>query len=226
MHLDFLTNDVIKIQTNQGCDTNQIGHVLHFNNTNKIKQDPWFYITLNFDKGWVMEMHLTTFGNVIMWVSINSKHFPIMCKFYNNLKHLVKPQNETLSQTCFQNPPRKWQYVSRAWKQPKPQDFLTKTNTKASLIPNQDRETRKTKTRTWQVQNNNSTRFYYKNETKIEQNYDKKTYPKLVLNKLKVLKNSTSIYTHWAPSSKPIYMWFMFTHVWTMNKLKFNLKWT
>jgi hypothetical protein len=27
-------------------------------------------------------------------------------------------------------------------------------------------------------------------------------YPKLVLNILKVMKNSTSIYTHWAPSLK------------------------
>ncbi len=112
MHLDFLTNDVIKIQTNQGCHTSQIGHVLHFNNTNKIKKDLRFYITLNLNKGWVMEMHLTTFGNVIMWVSNNSKHLPIMCKFYNNLKHFVKPQNQTLSQACFQNPPRKWPYVS------------------------------------------------------------------------------------------------------------------
>jgi len=51
-----------------------------------------------------------------------------------------------------------------------------------------------------------------------KQGYDKKTYPKLVLNKLKVMGNSTSIYTYWAPSSKkflkkvPTYMWPMFTH--------------
>jgi hypothetical protein len=51
------------------------------------------------------------------------------------------------------------------------------------------------------VWNNNSIRFYCKEEIKIEQGYDKKTYPKLVLNKLKVMKNSTSIYTHLAPSS-------------------------
>ncbi len=31
---------------------------------------------------------------------------------------------------------------------------------------------------------------------KIEQCYDKKTYSKLVLNKLNVIKNSTPIYTH------------------------------
>jgi hypothetical protein len=43
--------------------------------------------------------------------------------------------------------------------------------------------------------------------------------PKLVLNILKVMKNSTSIYTPWVPSSNfffkkfPIYMWPVFTHV-------------
>jgi uncharacterized protein (UPF0333 family) len=41
--------------------------------------------------------------------------------------------------------------------------------------------------------NKNPTRFYCKKETK--QNYDKKTYPKLVLNKPKVMENSTFIYT-------------------------------
>jgi hypothetical protein len=48
------------------------------------------------------------------------------------------------------------------------------------------------------MQNKNSTRFYVKKEIKTKQVYDKKMYPKLVLNKLKVIKNSTSIYTHWA----------------------------
>jgi len=65
--------------------------------------------------------------------------------------------------------------------------------------------------------NKNPIRFYCKEE--IEQGYDKKTYPKLVLNKLNVMKFFTSICTHWAPSPKkffqklPIYMWPMFTHV-------------
>jgi hypothetical protein len=40
---------------------------------------------------------------------------------------------------------------------------------------------------------------------------------KLMLNILKVINNSTSIYTYWTPSSKKIlknfYMWPMFTHV-------------
>ncbi len=44
-------------------------------------------------------------------------------------------------------------------------------------------------------------------------------YPKLMLNRLKVTNNFTSIYTHWALSFKkfikelPIYTWFMFAHV-------------
>jgi hypothetical protein len=46
------------------------------------------------------------------------------------------------------------------------------------------------------MQDKNSTRFYYKNETKIKQGCDKKTYPKLVLNRLKIMGNSTFIYTH------------------------------
>ncbi len=45
------------------------------------------------------------------------------------------------------------------------------------------------------MQDKNSTRFYYKNETKIKQGCDKKTYPKLVLNILKVMGGPTPIYT-------------------------------
>jgi hypothetical protein len=78
--------------------------------------------------------------------------------------------------------------------------------------------------------NKNSTNFYCKKE--IEQGYNKKTYPRPMLNKLKVVINSTSIYNHWAPSSKnffeklPIYMSPMCTHVWTVSELKFNWEWT
>jgi hypothetical protein len=50
----------------------------------------------------------------------------------------------------------------------------------------------KTRTRTQHMQNKNTTRFYWKEE--IEQGHDKKTYPRLVLNKLKVMGNSTFIY--------------------------------
>ncbi len=40
--------------------------------------------------------------------------------------------------------------------------------------------------------------FITRKEQKIEQGYDKKTYSKLVLNKLKVMGNFTFIYTYWA----------------------------
>ncbi len=69
------------------------------------------------------------------------------------------------------------------------------------------------------MRNKNPTRFYCKEEIKIKQSYDKKMYPKLMLNILKVMESSTLIYTHWAPSSKkfikklPIYMWSIFIHV-------------
>jgi hypothetical protein len=52
------------------------------------------------------------------------------------------------------------------------------------------------------MRNKNPKRFYCKEKIKIEQGYDKNMYPKLLLNKLKVMGNSTSIYTPWAPSSK------------------------
>jgi hypothetical protein len=37
---------------------------------------------------------------------------------------------------------------------------------------------------------------------RTKQGCDKRMYPKLVFNKLKVMGNSTSIYTHWAPNSR------------------------
>jgi hypothetical protein len=45
-------------------------------------------------------------------------------------------------------------------------------------------------------------KIYYKEETKTEQGYDNKTYPKLLLNTLKVMENPTFIYTHWTFNSK------------------------
>jgi hypothetical protein len=69
------------------------------------------------------------------------------------------------------------------------------------------------------MRNKNSTIFYYKEERKEKQGYDKKAYLKLVLNVIKVMGNSIFIYTPWAPSSKKflkmflVYMWPMFTHV-------------
>jgi G:T-mismatch repair DNA endonuclease (very short patch repair protein) len=38
-----------------------------------------------------------------------------------------------------------------------------------------------------------------------KQDYDKKTYPKLVLNILKIMRNFTSIHTCWAHSSKKFF---------------------
>jgi hypothetical protein len=70
----------------------------------------------------------------------------------------------------------------------------------------------------------NAKGLYYKNMKKIEQDHDKNTYQELVLNKLNVICDSTSIYTHWAPNSNKLknkknstYMWPMFTHVWLMS---------
>ncbi len=67
------------------------------------------------------------------------------------------------------------------------------------------------------MQNKNPTRFYYKE--RIKKGYDKKTYPRLVLNILKVMENSTYIFTYWAPSLRKFlkklssHMWPIFTHV-------------
>ncbi len=58
--------------------------------------------------------------------------------------------------------------------------FKSKTKQKVGLIPNPNRETRKTKTKTQHMQYKNSTKFYCKIE--IEWGCDKKTYLKLVLN--------------------------------------------
>jgi hypothetical protein len=72
--------------------------------------------------------------------------------------------------------------------------------TRASQIPNPRCETRKTRIRTQHTRNKNATTFYYKEETK--QNNDKKMYLKLMLNKLKVMGNFTFIYTYSALTQK------------------------
>ncbi len=51
---------------------------------------------------------------------------------------------------------------------------LTKTRIRASLIPNPNHETRKTKTRTWQGQDNISIRFYCKKIIITKQGCDMK----------------------------------------------------
>jgi hypothetical protein len=79
-------------------------------------------------------------------------------------------------------------------KKPRWQDFLTQTKTRAYLISNPDHEIRKIKIRTQHMQNKSPARFYCKKG--IKQGYDKKTYPKLMLNILKVMRNFNSIYTY------------------------------
>jgi hypothetical protein len=78
----------------------------------------------------------------------------------------------------------------------KQQDFQI-TWTKASLVLNQGHKIKKSKAKTRYVHNVNAKGFYYKNMTRIEQDHDKDTYSKLTLNTLKVMWDSTSIYTHW-----------------------------
>ncbi len=83
--------------------------------------------------------------------------------------------------------------LSQAQKQPRLQDFLTQTRTRACLIPNPDYERKKTRKKTQHMQNKNPIWIYYKKE--IKWGYDKKTYPKLMLNILHTMRNSTFIYT-------------------------------
>jgi hypothetical protein len=69
------------------------------------------------------------------------------------------------------------------------------------------------------------------NIKKTWRGYGVKSCLRLVLNILHVIENYISIYAPWAPSSMkffkklPIYVWPMFTHVWTMNELILNWKW-
>jgi hypothetical protein len=68
--------------------------------------------------------------------------------------------------------------------------------TRTCLIPNPDLEIIKTKTQ--HVRNKNPIWFYYKQEIRIKQSYDKESYSKFVLKRLKVMGYSIFIYTHWA----------------------------
>ncbi len=116
--------------------------------------------------------------------------------------------------------------LSQAQKQPQLQDFLTKMKTKANIVPNLNHKTRKIRKKTQQAQTRIQQDFICKKETK--QGYNKKMHLKLVLNKLKVMGNSNSIYTHWEPISKKffkfflIYMWPMFTHVHSCVNYEWN----
>ncbi len=88
-----------------------------------------------------------------------------------------------------------------AEKRIKQQDFQT-TWTKACLVQSLGHGIKNSKAKTRCVHDVNAKVFYYKNMTKIKQDHDKDMYPKLVLNKLKVIWDSTFFYTHWAPSSR------------------------
>jgi len=94
-----------------------------------------------------------------------------------------------------------------------------RTKTRVGLIPNSNHEM--IIIIKWQVKNKTSIEFYCNNETRTKQGYEKKMYPKIMLNKLKVMKNVIPIYIHWAFGSKRFlkklstYMCPMFTHVHT-----------
>jgi len=134
-------------------------------------------------------------------------------------------------------------------KRTKQQDFQT-TWTKLGLVLNPGHGIKKSKVKTQCVHDMNAKRFYYKNMTRIEQNHDKNTYPKLVLNKPKIMCDFTSTYTNWAPSSRKLFkkkfnlyvahvhlcssmcdpclsMWkLIMNYKLIKNELKINLKWT
>jgi hypothetical protein len=75
-----------------------------------------------------------------------------------------------------------------------------------------------------------SNKILLQEQKRKKQGCDEKTYSKLVLKGLKVMWDSTSIYTHWAFNSKNFfkklstYIWPMFTHVQPMLKLIMNYK--
>jgi hypothetical protein len=64
-------------------------------------------------------------------------------------------------------------------------DFQT-TQTNASLILDLSHGIKKSKAKTWCVYDVNARGLYYKNMAITNQDHNKNTYPKLILNKLKV----------------------------------------
>ncbi len=56
----------------------------------------------------------------------------------------------------------------------KRENHQDKTRTNVNLVPNLDHKTKKTRTKTWHVQNKIPTWFYYKKEIKTKQTCDKK----------------------------------------------------
>jgi hypothetical protein len=80
-------------------------------------------------------------------------------------------------------------------KRTKQQDFQT-TFMKVDLVLNPIHGIKKLYAKIRCVHDVNARRLYYKNLTKNNNNHDKDMYQKLVLNILKVMWDSTSIYIH------------------------------
>lgn len=57
----------------------QIGLVLNFDDTNKIRKNPKFYIVVNLERSWTIELH--NLNTMVAQVSIDYEQFPIWCKF-------------------------------------------------------------------------------------------------------------------------------------------------
>jgi hypothetical protein len=67
---------------------------------------------------------------------------------------------------------------------------------KTCLVLSSNHGIKNSKAKTQCVHDVNAKKIYYKNMTRTKQDHDKNTYSKLVLNRLKVMGNSTSIFTH------------------------------
>jgi hypothetical protein len=66
----------------------QIGLVLNFDDTNKIRRSPKFYIVVDPKRRWTIKLY--NLNTMVAQVSIDYEQFPIRCKFCNSLEHLVK----------------------------------------------------------------------------------------------------------------------------------------
>jgi len=73
---------------------------------------------------------------------------------------------------------------------------------KASLVLNPSHGIKKIEEKPRCVHNVNAKNIYYKNMTRTKQDHDKYTNPKLMLNILQAMWDSTSIYIHWTPNKK------------------------
>jgi hypothetical protein len=104
------------------------------------------------------------------------------------MQSLIPPHGKILK---IKNTFEKWYpWIITSMKRTRQQDLqATWMKTNLALNPSHGIKKSKVKTKTWCVHNVNAKGFYYKKVTKIWQDHDKHTYPKLVLNKLKVMGN-------------------------------------